>query len=1342
MKNSVVSLILFFSLSLAAVEWDRYENAGNLVAPNVFMLYDASDSMMGLICAEDNTYSEIVSSTTTSISYNQSADPYGNCEESSGGTVECYGKCRKYFNYEGSYNPATTRFDYLNLTINGTHRYLQSSHPNIDLFKDTSILKQLIDDNVGARMGIGITGNRSFPVEFFTCTNRNDGSDQLCRDQYKPNPDYKDGCDTFMDPGCSSDPQISDPNPTFYNLNSDRYDRIRYLMSHVSTMSSGSGATTRPGENLIGMWDYFYGNNHQILSCRKNIVIMITDGLPTPGKDRPDLLLDPSNYKSKQLKWFNDPDKLTKFKKYVESKASGIPSAGEVASFIYNGHNEPGNEIRLYHDYSHESSEDPCPGGDCPGNKISVFPLTFVDNSVDNMKYINEIADRSGGEARFAYDKNSLKSAIKDAIVSSSAGIVKSVSPPALVMDGNYFGNIVYLNDMDPHKHMVRGHWKGNMRKFCAHNGESGNPPQNCLFIPWSETNGSGVVKAEKNPGTINELFTGEALADDLEDIDISSHGVNKKLVTRSENRKIYIPSSGTFVEFLPESNSRTEVLLANFMNGYNFGVNQNLSVNCSAIPLPTKSSDFRCKDSFCESTQLNQTIPEEPLSYKNKIMVEKFDEKVGAVEVNIQLEHEYKGEVEIRLTSPMGTTKKILSKANENVAITNLNISTRAFEGEYAVGEWTLEVWDNNYFEVPRKLNYLKTGKTDGDNTNLIPVHVKAYAGKFKVRLDGPENCDDGSNKINDLDLVVGKNKVPYWKSGWFGGGFKNFDFSSTEPSTPHEFILMNLDGNETYDMHAAIRSGICEGDYTLNVEYIFKGEKKSGTFKKWGIKINPTTDSGASDCSKRDNIVGDFWHSSLIIAENKLISGSNAGFLEVIDSETGEEIKAVVPTDEIWNRHKGYNFALGANKGQMFGVDLTPKRIRAKDSDDKDFDYIFTGYGRGGKGFALFETDSLINENTNPVTIFEDTTHHNMLYSTPQLINWGKMEDNTWKGTLKLLVSSGYHENFDNNDIDIATANSDSNIKKGLHWYSIKKDSVIHDDTIGSEFPVIGSAAPYFSGIGQKEQWGYSYNNAEVRNADSVYFGDLAGTIYHIRKDDTTPRKVFSFNESSSTKTYEDRNLFAKPSVIIRERESKKEIWTYFGTSDPTRPIDPIIKNNLIVGIRDQVNKVPVSSTLNLSDLHDSNSYVTNCLGTEKNCAGWYVDLGPNRTVVGDTLAYTENEESIHEEILYFTVYEFNPNSVQFVDTCAMKAEAGRSYLYAVQSFSGRLIRGDSKDNPDALTDLGAGKASQPVLSVYPDGNATIFVSTGTGGLAEIDIWDGPGQNSAPTILWWKVN
>jgi len=114
------------------------------------------------------------------------------------------------------------------------------------------------------------------------------------------------------------------------------------------------------------------------------------------------------------------------------------------------------------------------------------------------------------------------------------------------------------------------------------------------------------------------------------------------------------------------------------------------------------------------------------------------------------------------------------------------------------------------------------------------------------------------------------------------------------------------------------------------------------------------------------RGNPMGDVWHSSTVIIDedNKLsttddlylIVGSNEGFLHVF-KDNGLEVKAVIPSSDIWKKHIDGDYSEKSEKKELYGVDATPVRIH-KDS----VDWISIGFRRGGKGYVFIKTADLL--------------------------------------------------------------------------------------------------------------------------------------------------------------------------------------------------------------------------------------------------------------------------------------------------------------------------------------------------------------------------------------------
>lgn len=77
-------------------------------------------------------------------------------------------------------------------------------------------------------------------------------------------------------------------------------------------------------------------------------------------------------------------------------------------------------------------------------------------------------------------------------------------------------------------------------------------------------------------------------------------------------------------------------------------------------------------------------------------------DDKLEQLEIELDLTHEYRGDLEAYLTSPSGTTSRLmLANIGDFEADLDWSFTTNAFWGESAAGQWTLSVTDQFEFDT-----------------------------------------------------------------------------------------------------------------------------------------------------------------------------------------------------------------------------------------------------------------------------------------------------------------------------------------------------------------------------------------------------------------------------------------------------------------------------------------------------------------------------------------------------------------------------------------------------------------------------------------------------------------
>ena len=121
---------------------------------------------------------------------------------------------------------------------------------------------------------------------------------------------------------------------------------------------------------------------------------------------------------------------------------------------------------------------------------------------------------------------------------------------------------------------------------------------------------------------------------------------------------------------------------------------------DCSGYDIATCSvieNNSTCVESPCTSDDSNLSIPDNsPSGVSSIITVESFNGQLTSVIVNVNIDHTYRGDLYVRLTSPQGTTTVLHNKTGGSADDLTISESLTDFQGEDPTGDFTLFVSDN----------------------------------------------------------------------------------------------------------------------------------------------------------------------------------------------------------------------------------------------------------------------------------------------------------------------------------------------------------------------------------------------------------------------------------------------------------------------------------------------------------------------------------------------------------------------------------------------------------------------------------------------------------------------
>lgn len=114
-----------------------------------------------------------------------------------------------------------------------------------------------------------------------------------------------------------------------------------------------------------------------------------------------------------------------------------------------------------------------------------------------------------------------------------------------------------------------------------------------------------------------------------------------------------------------------------------------------SPVPMPGQAD--ACEERSTAVTGMPVSIPDaDPAGVRAQVQLAGRG-RVVALEISLNIEHTYRGDLSLRLSSPSGSTLTLLERAGgsaDNVVVAD--VSLPGFEGEPSAGIWTLVVSDN----------------------------------------------------------------------------------------------------------------------------------------------------------------------------------------------------------------------------------------------------------------------------------------------------------------------------------------------------------------------------------------------------------------------------------------------------------------------------------------------------------------------------------------------------------------------------------------------------------------------------------------------------------------------
>jgi len=127
-------------------------------------------------------------------------------------------------------------------------------------------------------------------------------------------------------------------------------------------------------------------------------------------------------------------------------------------------------------------------------------------------------------------------------------------------------------------------------------------------------------------------------------------------------------------------------------------------TIVCITAPCPSIGT---CQDSTRFYDNESTDIPDADATGLTRVItVDRPASNVAQLHINVNIDHTWRGDLRVSLRSPSGTDHVLHDRSGGSEDNLNLNVDlTRIFEGESAVGEWTLNVSDNASADLGRLL-------------------------------------------------------------------------------------------------------------------------------------------------------------------------------------------------------------------------------------------------------------------------------------------------------------------------------------------------------------------------------------------------------------------------------------------------------------------------------------------------------------------------------------------------------------------------------------------------------------------------------------------------------------
>lgn len=601
-------------------------------------------------------------------------------------------------------------------------------------------------------------------------------------------------------------------------------------------------------------------------------------------------------------------------------------------------------------------------------------------------------------------------------------------------------------------------------------------------------------------------------------------------------------------------------------------------------------------------------------------------------------------------------------------------------------------------------------------------PATTDRWAGNLKRYRMGIRN---GSPLVLDLDNTQAidantgffrKNARSWWSTAADGSNVAAGGAASNLPVPNSRNLLTNIAGDTTLtQLNTSItpaQLGVAtNADRDALINYIRGYELGTSNLRQAiGDPIHSTPSLITYSCTATDS------DGNCISEVQSAIIGTNEGFVQMFDTETGGEQFAFMPKELLGNIKR---LAANANTGDLshvYGMDNSVT-IWAEDTDKNgeingsEFVYAYASMGRGGRG--LYALD--ITNRTSP--------------RLKWIIQGGSGSftklGQTWSAPIKtkikvgstitdvLVFGGGYDPNQDRQPNQSNVRRTDTqgndlfivNARTGALLWSASAAGIDMKYSVPSRISVTGL---------ETDASGQPVINKDGL-ATQLFVGDMGGQVWRfLIKNGGSGNGLVSGNIFASVagdSEINTRRFYNEPAIALLSANNKINLTVSLGSGYRGHPLDKVVQDRFYSFRTEKLNAL--SSTLTESDLYNATSLLKVETAAEQaqqkallEKSGWYISLSSGgEKVLSNALAIGGN--------IFFNTYQ--PVLAQ----SACKATQGISRGYRVN-----LLDGTAVSNSDRFSVLkGATLPSNPQVFCKGDtcwayNDPSQLIESGSGG------------------------